>query len=320
MSRFRLDGTPRLGGERRAAIPARRRRPLAERAEWLGVLFLAPAALYVLLLVGVPLGLALVLSMSDATAGSLSFSFVGLDNFAAIVHDRQFRVALVNTIEFTVLSQLIVLILATALAHVLDAAFRGKRIVRFLILLPWAAPISLAVIGWSWIYDSTFSVLNWTLRALGLMDGWLYWFADPLLAKTAIVTVHVWRMFPFATVVFLAGLSAIPKDIKEAAIVDGAGFWRRLFSVLLPLLMPVVTVAVLFGVVFAATDLGVVYLLTRGGPYNSTHVLASLAFQQGILGADLGRGAAIALFLLPLLAVVAVVMLRYARRVEVGGE
>jgi multiple sugar transport system permease protein len=134
----------------------------------------------------------------------------------------------------------------------------------------------------------------------------------------AIITVHVWRMFPFATVVTLAGLAALPHEITEAAVVDGASFWRRLVEINLPLLLPIVTVAVLFGVVFTSTDLGVVYLLTRGGPYNSTHVLASLAFQRGILGANLGQGAAVALFLLPVLVVVAAGMLRTARRAEVG--
>jgi len=191
--------------------------------------------------------------------------------------------------------------------------------VRMLLLLPWAVPVSLAAMAWTWIFDSTFSVINWTLRAVGLFQGWLYWLADPQLAMLAIIIVHVWRMFPFATVVVLAGLTAIPVEIREAAVIDGASFWRRLFQVNLPLLLPVVTVAVLFGVVFTSTDLSVVYLMTRGGPYNSTHVLASLAFQRGILGGDLGQGAAIALFLLPVLVVVAILMLRLARRTEVGG-
>lgn len=151
------------------------------------------------------------------------------------------------------------------------------------------------------------------------MKGWIYWLGDTELAMAAIIIIHVWRMFPFATVVLLAGLTAIPTEIREAAVIDGASFWRRLFQVNLPLLLPVVAVAVLFGVVFTSTDLSVVYLLTRGGPYNSTHVLSSLAFQRGILGGDLGQGAAIALFLLPVLVLVAIGLLRLARRSEVGG-
>src|SRR5207249_2153600 len=136
----------------------------------------------------------------------------------------------------------------------------------------------------TWIFDSTFSVINWTLKAAGLLHGWLYWLGEPALALLAIIIVQAWRIFPFATVIVLAGLSSIPQEIVEAAIVDGAGFWRRLFQIELPLLLPVVTVAVLFGVVYTATDLGVVYILTGGGPANTTHVLPTLPFQPGFRG------------------------------------
>lgn len=295
-----------------------RRRTRADREDFLGRVMLAPALVYVIVLVGVPLVLAILLSFSAATAGSLSFPWVGLSNFTTVVGDSQFRLALRNTVLFTLVSQFLVIVLAVTAANVLDAAFVGRRVMRFLLLLPWAAPVSLAALAWTWIFDSTFSVVNWTLKAFGLLKGWLYWFGDPTLAMIAIITVHVWRMFPFATVIVLAGMSAIPQDIKEAAIVDGAGFFRRLFQVNIPILLPVITVSVLFGIVFTSTDLGVVYLLTRGGPYNSTHVLASLAFQRGILGANLGQGAAIALFLLPVLVIVAIAMLRAARSAEVG--
>ena len=300
------------------AVAPMRHRTLADREDLLGRLMLAPALLYVTVLVGVPFALAVLLSFSSATAGSLEFSWVGWRNYLTILPDPQFQRALWNTLRFAVISQVLVIVLALTAAQVLDAAFAGKRVVRFLILLPWAAPVSLAAIGWTWIFDSTFSVVNWTLRYLHLAKGWYYWFGDPTLAIVAIIVVHVWRMFPFATVITLAGMSAIPHEISEAAVIDGASFFRRFFHVNLPLLLPIVTVAVLFGVVFTATDLGVVYLLTRGGPYNSTHVLASLAFQRGILGADLGQGAAVALFLLPVLVVVAILMLRTARRTEVG--
>lgn len=294
------------------------RRTLADRDDVLARLLLAPALVYVIALVAVPFALAIVLSFTAATAGSLELSWVGLRNFLTVLPDPQFHRALQNTLVFTLVSQVLVIVLAVTAAHVLQAAFLGRRAVRFLLLLPWAAPVSLATMAWTWIFDSTFSVVNWTLRFLRLTQDWYYWFGDPTLAMIAIITVHVWRMFPFATVVTLAGLAALPHEITEAAVVDGASFWRRLVEINLPLLLPIVTVAVLFGVVFTSTDLGVVYLLTRGGPYNSTHVLASLAFQRGILGANLGQGAAVALFLLPVLVVVAAGMLRTARRAEVG--
>ena len=295
------------------------RRTLADREDVLGVAMLAPALVYVILLVGVPFGLAILLSFSNATAGSLSFAWVGGRNYAAILGDPIFLRSLRNTAIVTIGSQVLVVVLATAAAQVFRATFRGKRLARLVLLLPWAVPVSLAAIAWTWIFDSTFSVLNWTLKATHLLHGWLYWLGDPGLALVAIIIVQAWRIFPFATVIVLAGLSSIPQDVVEAAIVDGAGFWRRLFKVELPLLLPVVAVAVLFGVVYTATDLGVVYILTGGGPANTTQVLPTLAFQRGVLGADLGQGAAIAVFLLPFLIVVAVAMLRLARRAEVGG-
>jgi multiple sugar transport system permease protein len=297
-----------------------RRRSIADREDVLGVLLLAPALAYVILLVGVPFFLAIFLSFSNATAGSLRFGWVGLANYGAILADPVFQRALRNSAVVTVGSQALVVVLATAAAQVFRASFRGKQFARFVLLLPWAVPVSLAAIAWTWIFDSTFSVINWTLKAAGLLHGWLYWLGDPALALLAIIIVHAWRILPFATVIVLAGLAAIPQEVVEAAIVDGAGFWRRLFQVELPLLLPVVTVAVLFGVVYTATDLSVVYILTGGGPANTTQVLPTLAFQRGVLGADLGQGAAIAVFLLPCLLVVAVAMLRLARRAEIGAR
>ena len=295
------------------------KRTLADRENVLGAALLAPALAYVLLLVGVPFVLAIALSFSTATAGSLSFNWVGWHNYSVILADPIFRRSLANTAIVTVGSQVLVIVLATAAAQVFRAAFHGKRAARFVLLLPWAVPVSLAAIAWTWIFDSTFSVINWTLKVAGLLHGWLYWLGEPGLALTAIIIVQAWRIFPFATVIVLAGLASIPQEVVEAAIVDGAGFWRRLFRVELPLLLPVVAVAVLFGVVYTATDLGVVYILTGGGPANTTQVLPTLAFQRGVLGADLGQGAAIAVFLVPFLVVVAILLLRVARRTEVGG-
>ncbi|MEW6046182.1 MAG: sugar ABC transporter permease [Bacillota bacterium] len=291
-----------------------------DRAGLLGWTMLTPALVYVSVLVGVPFVLAIVLSFSAATAGSLSFSFVGLNNFASVIRDPTFHTALKNTLFFTLVSQALVIVLASIQARLLTVAFPGRRAVRFLVLLPWAAPVALSSMAWTWIYDSTFSVINWTLSALHLLKPgqWLYWLGTPDLAMAAIVIVHVWRMLPFATVVLMAGMTSIPQDIQEAAVIDGASLWRRMLQIEVPLLLPIVAVAVLFGVVFTSTDLSVVWLLTRGGPYNSTHVLASLAFQRGILGANLGEGAATALFLFPVLVLGAVVMLRVARRTEVG--
>jgi multiple sugar transport system permease protein len=285
----------------------------------LGVAMLAPALTYITLLVALPFLLALFLSLTNSSAGSLDFSFVGLQNFRNVIANPVFQRSLRNTFVFTLVSQLLVIVLGNVLARALMKPFFGKSLARFLILMPWAAPISLATLGWLWIYDSTFSVINWLLLVTGwLAPGqWYYWLGDTTLGMIAIVTIHVWRMLPFSTVILLAGLTSIPNEVREAAAIDGAGMLSRIFHVEIPIMKPLLTVALLFGVVFTFTDMSLVYLLTRGGPYNSTHVLASLAFQDGVLGGDVGRGAAVAIFLVPVLVVLAVVMLRASRRAEV---
>jgi len=302
------------------ATPSRSRgAALSRRDVRLGEILLAPALAYIFLLVAVPFLLAVFLSLTNSSAGSLQFSFVGLQNFRAVLGSPVFRRALWNTFVFTFVSQFLVMVLGNILARALMKPFRGKLLVRFLILLPWAAPISLATLGWLWIFDSTFSVINWMLKVVGWLGPgqWYYWLGDPVLGMVAVITVHVWRMLPFSTVILLAGLTSIPKEIHEAADIDGAGPLSKTFQITIPMMLPILTVAILFGVVFTFTDMSVVYLLTRGGPYNSTHVLASLAFQDGVLGGDVGRGAAVAIFLVPLLVLMAVVMLRISRRAEV---
>jgi multiple sugar transport system permease protein len=292
---------------------------LSPRDRRLGKLLLAPALTYITLLVALPFLLALFLSLTNSSAGSLDFSFVGLQNFRSVASSAVFLRALRNTFIFTFVSQFLVIFFGNILARALLKKFRGKFLVRFLILMPWAAPISLATLGWLWIFDSTFSVINWILKVTGWLGPgqWYYWLGDPTLGMVAIITVHVWRLLPFSTVILLAGLSSIPAEVHEAADIDGAGPLAKAFQITLPMMLPILTVAVLFGVVFTFTDMNVVYLLTRGGPYNSTHVLASLAYQEGVLGGDVGRGAAVAIFLVPLLVVMAVMMLRVSRRAEV---
>ncbi len=297
-----------------------------DRERVLAPLLIAPAILYIVVLVGVPFFLAIYYSLSDATTGNPSLHFVGLSNFQAVLKDPVFRKSLMNTFIFTFISQALVLVLAKVLALALIKDFRGKWLVRFLILLPWTTPIALGTIGWMWILDSIFSPIDWILRYMGLLgtpdailgvNSNLYWLGVPSLAMFSVIVVHTWRMLPLATVILLAGLTAIPQEILDAAEVDGAGFWRRLFQVMIPLLLPIMTVAVLFGVVFTFTDITVVYILTQGGPVHSTQVLSSWAFFKGIEAGDLAQGAAVALFLFPAMAGVAALMLRLARRTEV---
>jgi multiple sugar transport system permease protein len=303
-----------------AAVSRRRRRHLLEERRFLAPALIAPAVIFVGLLVGAPLGLSVYLSLTDATAGSLTGEFVGFDNFTQQWSDPNFRTALKNTILFTLVANGIVVVGAAILSHFLVREFRGKWFLRFLILLPWAAPVALSTIGFLWIFDSLFSVVNWVLIHLSLVDQFNppQWLGEPNKALAAITTVHAWRLLPFATVIMIAGLASIPKEVDDAARVDGATGLRKLWFVTLPLQLPIATIAVLFGIVFTATDMAVVYILTRGGPFNSTQVLPTWAYFIGIDGGSLGEGAAISLFLFPLLVVVSVAMLFFARRAQVS--
>jgi multiple sugar transport system permease protein len=290
------------------------------RQRWLGPAMFLPAILYVVALVGVPFVLAFLYSVGDVKVGSVGYHFVGLKNFASVLQNPTFLRSLRNSFVFTVSSQILVLIGANLLALVLKNAFRGRRFVRFLILLPWVAPVSIGSIGWKWILDSLYSVINWVLVWLHLVKPFSapMWLGEPELAMMSVILVHTWHMLPFATVIILAGWTAIPRDIPEAAAVDGAGFFRRTFQIEIPMMLPIINVAVLFGVIFTFTDMTVIYILTRGGPYDTTQVLPSMAFFTGILGGDLAEGAAISIFLVPLLVAVAWLMLRSAHRAEVA--
>jgi len=285
----------------------------------LGALMFAPAVLYLALIIGGPFVLAVLYAFSDVRIGSTGMHYVGLENFRSIVQSPSFITSLKNSFIFTFFSQVIVIVGSTVLSVALEKKFRGRGLVRFLILLPWVAPISLGAIGWKWILDSLYSVINWVLVAVHLYKPYSapMWLGEPHLAMASVILVHSWRLLPFSTVIMLAGLTAIPKEIPEAAAIDGAGFWRTLFQVNIPMMLPIINVAVLFGIIFTFTDMTAVYILTAGGPFDSTQVLPSYAYFTGILGSDLAAGAAVSLFLVPLLVVIAYFMLRVAHRAEV---
>jgi multiple sugar transport system permease protein len=288
------------------APAAKDERYLLEKERVLGPLLLLPAVIYIFALVGFPLVLAVLYAFSNVNVGDPRIDgtkdFVGFDNFRSIMNDGVFWKALRNTVVFTIITQLTVIVLANILALVLSNDFKGKRLVRFLVLV--------------------YSPLDYILRELGLLGPQtpfgparnLFYLAKTELAQASVLVVQVWRILPLATVILLAGLSSIPQDISDAANVDGAGFWRQLFYVRLPLLLPIMAVASLFSMVFVFTDLIVPLVLTRGGPVNDTQMIASWAYFKGIQGGNLAQGAAIALFLLPVMIAVAIGMLRLARR------
>lgn len=294
----------------------RGRRRITDREGFLAWVFLLPSVIYIVALVAFPLGLAIAFSFSDVTAGDPSFDWVGLDNYRKVFDDPVFWRSLRNTVVFTVISMALIVVFAKILANILIADFKGKWLVRFLVLLPWTTPVALSTIAWLWLLDSVFSPVDWVLRELGAIDANLYWLGKPDLAMASVIAVHVWRLVPLAAVIMVAGLVSIPKDIQEAAQVDGAGYWRRMFHITIPLTMPIIAVAALFGAIMTFTDMTVVYVLTRGGPTNSTQVLSSWAYFRGIEGGDLAQGAAIALFLFPLLLAAAIAILRAVKRAD----
>ena len=309
-----------------ASVHAAPRRRLADREGTLAWMFLMPSVVYILALVAVPFVLAIGFALSDVTAGDPSFDWVGARNFERIFDDPVFWRSLGNTFVFTLVSMVLIVVLGKVLANILVADFRGKWFVRFLVLLPWTTPVALSSIAWLWMLDSIFSPIDWAFRQLGLLGGAdalikpdtnMYWLGEPGLAMGSVIAVHVWRLTPLAAVIMVAGLVAIPRDLDEAARVDGAGYWRRMFEVTVPLVLPVAAVAALFGAIFTFTDMAVVDVLTNGGPNNATQVLTSWAFFRGIDGGDVGQGAAIALFLFPLLLAAAIAILRAVRRMEV---
>jgi multiple sugar transport system permease protein len=292
---------------------------ILDRPAVLGPLFVSPAILYVLALVGAPFLLAVYYSVSAYTIYNQSYHFVGLRNFFQIFGSDIFRTTLLNTFIFTFGSQIIGLILGKFGALLLLRPFPGRKLVRALIVLPWVVPVALATVAWQWMFDSLYSVINWTMIALDVIDrsDAPNWLGNPHLAMLCVTVVNAWRFFPFAIVIFLAGITAVPQDVIDAATVDGAGFWRRNYQIILPMIAPIVVVGLIFGTVFTFTDLSIVYLLTKGGPVNATQVLGNLGFQIGIDSGDVSHGAAVSLVMLPFLFVLVIVLLRFIRRREI---
>ena len=301
------------------AKPASRFRFILDRRDVLGAVFVAPAILYVMLLVGLPLLLSIYYSVSAYTIYDPSWRFVGLANFAQIVENPDFLRTLGNTFIFTFGSQFLGLILGKFGALLLLRTFPGRKIVRALVILPWAVPIALATVAWQWMFDSLYSVINWSMIALGVIDRSEApnWLGNPHLAMLCVIVVNAWRFFPFAIVIFLAGITAVPQDVLDAATVDGAGFWRRNYQIIVPMILPIVTIGLIFGIVFTFTDLSIVFLMTMGGPVGATSVLGFDGFQVGIVSGDVSHGAAISLFMLPVLFVVVIFMLRFIKRREI---
>src|SRR5262244_1023371 len=298
-----------------ARLPWRARlSELLDRETILGPAFITPAMVFIVLLVAYPFCMALYFSLSNAFIGRPSH-FVGVQNFIRLWDSDVFRQTFQNAFVFTSIAVAFKLVLGIALALLLNEQLWFKRMIRGAVLLPWVIPTALSTLGWWWMFNSLYSVVNWTGLALGLMDPpGPNWLGQKYYAMAAVITVNVWRGLPFFAITILAGLVAIPKELYEAAHADGAGAAARFWYVTLPLLKPVLAVVVLFSTIFTFSDFNIVYVLTRGGPINSTHLFATYSRQIGLETGRIGEGAAISLYLFPVLVLVVWAQLRFVRK------
>jgi len=282
-------------------------------------MFVAPAVILLALLVAYPFLLSLYLAMSDAVVGA-GGRFVGVAQFARLLRQEIFQQTLRNTalyaVSAVVTKTALGMILAVILAGFSRHRLPGSRLIRALILLPWIVPTALSTVGWKWMFEPQYSVINWTLVHLGVIGyiSDLQWLGEPHLARGAVILVNIWRGVPFFAINLLAGLIAIPEEFYEAAEADGASSFKRFWFITVPLLRPILATVILFSLIMTISDFNIVYVLTRGGPLNSTHLLATLSHQVGLLTGEIGRGAAVSLFMLPFLMVIVFYQLRLMRR------
>jgi multiple sugar transport system permease protein len=291
-----------------------RLREMIDRESVLGPLFVSPALFLLLLLVAYPFAMAVYFSLSNAFVGRPSH-FVGLKNFINLWDSDAFRQTFQNAFVFTGAAVFFKIVLGIALALLLNQQLWFKRVIRGAVLLPWVIPTALSTLGWWWMFNSLYSVVNWTGLALGIMDPpGPNWLGQKYYAMTAVVIVNIWRGLPFFAITILAGLVAIPKDIYEAAEADGAGSVARFWYITLPMLRGVLAIVVLFSTIFTFSEFNIIYVLTHGGPINSTHLFATLARQIGLESGRIGEGAAISLYLFPVLVFVVWAQLRFVRK------
>jgi multiple sugar transport system permease protein len=297
--------------------------PEARRPSWLGQflerehnlagVLLAPTLVILTVFIAYPFFLGIWLAVSDKVVGRPG-SFVGLENFRVNLSDSIFLRAFQNTFVYTFIATFFKLVLGMLAALLLNHHFRFKRIVRASMLLPWIIPTVLSTLAWQWMFDATFSVFNWVLMNGGIISKRILWLGDGTMAMGCLILVNVWRGMPFFAITLLAGLQTVNPDLHEAAEIDGANAWQRFWRVTLPLIKPIMLVVVLFSMIATFADFQLIYVLTRGGPYSSTHVFGTYAYEIAMRAAKLGQGASISLSLFPFLLAVIVFQLWYIRR------
>lgn len=266
----------------------------------LGLLFMLPSGALLIIFLTYPLGLGTWLGFTDAKIGRTG-EWVGLDNFEFLFGDSVARLSLFNTLFYTVVASIVKFVLGLWLALLLNKNLPFKAFLRAIVLLPFIVPTALSAIAFWWLYDAQFSVLSWALMKMGLITTYVDFLGEPWLARLSTIAANVWRGVPFVAITLLAGLQTIPASLYEAASLDGATEWQRFWHVTLPMLTPIIAVVMTFSVLFTFTDFQLIYVLTRGGPLNATHLMATLSFQRAIPGGALGEGAALATAMVPFL-------------------
>lgn len=289
-------------------------RPL-ENEGGLAFLLLLPTLTLLGLFIAYPFIRGILLAVTDTKVG-VPGQWVGMDNFVRLFKDPIFHAVVYNTFLYTFVTTIFKLALGLWLAILLNRDFKFKAFTRAFILLPFIVPTVLACFAWKWMFDPTFSVVNWFLWKLGVITNSINWLGDGDLAMVSIIIVNIWRGVPFFAISLMAGLQTIAPDLQEAAAIDGAKPWQRFIYITWPLLLPVTMVVVLFSVIQTFADFQIVYVLTGGGPANATHLFATYAYQLGIGTGLLSQGAAVSLAMFPLLFLIVIFQLLYIRKVE----
>jgi multiple sugar transport system permease protein len=274
----------------------------------LGIAFMVPAALLLIGLLAYPLALGTWLGFTDAKVGRPGV-WVGFENFTYLITDSVFMLSVFNTLFYTIVASIAKFFLGLWLAIILNKKLPFQSFFRAVVLLPWIVPTALSAIAFWWIYDTQFSVVSWLLVKMGIIDTYIDFLGDPWLARMSTIIANVWRGIPFVAISLLAGLQTISPSYYEASSIDGATPWQQFRFITMPLLTPIIAVVMTFSVLFTFTDFQLIYVLTRGGPLNATHLMATLAFQRAIPGGSMGEGAAIASMMVPLL--LAAIMFSY---------
>ncbi|MGA7211856.1 MAG: sugar ABC transporter permease [Pseudolabrys sp.] len=267
---------------------------------WLGAWFMLPAAAFLILFLAYPLGLGVWLSLTDTKIGR-SGVFIGTENYEWLWDDSVFWLSVFNTLLYTIVASAIKFAVGLYLALLLNENLPFKAILRALVLIPFIVPTVLSAIAFWWIYDSQFSIVSWTLRHLGLIASIIDFLGDTWNARWSVIFANIWRGVPFVAITLLAGLQTVSPSLYEAATIDGASAWQRFRYITYPLLTPIIAVVMTFSVLFTFTDFQLIWVLTRGGPVNATHLMATLSYQRAIIAGQLGEGAAISTAMIPFL-------------------